>query len=103
MAESNKPRVVTDWSIIRVRTEEGAVEYRIFGERRGVYLSDPLQDIDKMEASATTIKGTEHELSGESKPMDESEHYKTLRDYAEAKDWQITDMTDSITSRTFLP
>lgn len=98
-----EPIKVKDWSILRIRNSEDEVEYRIFGDStNGVYLSNALVSIDKMSAEAECKKKS-YELVDDSVATKDSEHYETLVSYCEGRGWQWTDMTDSITTRTFLP
>jgi hypothetical protein len=102
-----KPLEISKWSILRVRQEDGSVEYRVFGHdvgMNGVALSKPLATIDRSEGYGTDFGDRDVILVDKSVPFVDSEYHRTMTDYAKTMHFQsVTDMTEMITTRTFLP
>jgi hypothetical protein len=97
--------IVTKWSILRIHTKDGKIEYRVFGDNNGgVALSDALVEIDKGAKTAMTIKDREVEMQGLSTPYKDSEYFDTMESHKEYMGYKsVTDMTEVVTTRTFLP
>jgi hypothetical protein len=102
---------IDKWCILRLRTMNDELEYRILGSEFGagwVILSNVLSEFDKSEGEGKTIDSVgrpvgEVIVHGPSVPYKDNPHFEAMQSYVNGRYKSVTDMTEMITQRTFLP